>query len=173
MAVERLKLQGTDWVRYFAAVGLCAYLAAICLALIVTSAFLANRREAVAVSASAVFGLLMSCALGAGVFALQRRELRYQSVGGAFGPDANFDRVLRLAEELGWRVTRQERGRRLEARTAGSMLEHGEWVVVQFREQKVLIASICDPGVGFSLVGRRRCQHNRELVRQVVVPQAS
>jgi hypothetical protein len=42
-------------------------------------------------------------------------------------------------------------------------------VVVLFRERQVLIACICDPGVGFSLVGRRRCQHNRELVKRAVL----
>ena len=41
--------------------------------------------------------------------------------------------------------------------------------VVLLRERQVLIACICDPGVGFSLVGRRRCQHNRELVRRAVL----
>jgi hypothetical protein len=49
------------------------------------------------------------------------------------------------------------------------MLQEGERVAVQFRDQQVLIACICDPGVGFSLVGRRRCQHNREQVRCAVL----
>ena len=169
MRAERLKLQGTDWVRYFAPVAFCGYLAAICVALMVTSAFLNNLREALAVTASALFGLLMSAALGLAVLGIQLHELRYQTVATDSDPDSNFDRVARLAVELGWRVTRQEPGRRLDARTVGGLLELGELVVVQFRERQVLIASICDPGVGFSLVGRRRCQHNRELVRQAVL----
>jgi len=41
--------------------------------------------------------------------------------------------------------------------------------VVLFRERQVLVACICDPGVGFSLVGRRRGQHNRELVKRAVL----
>jgi hypothetical protein len=35
------------------------------------------------------------------------------------------------------------------------------------------VACICDPDVGFSLVGRRRCQQHRELVRQAVLPEAA
>jgi hypothetical protein len=169
MAAERLKLQGADWVKYFAPVGFCAYIGAICLALIVTAAFLDNVRETLAVTASALFGLLLSGALGVGVLGMQLRELRYLSVATACDPDSNFERVTRLAADLGWQVTRHERGLRLDARTVGSLLERGEVVVVQFRQQQVLIASICDPGVGFSLVGRRRCEHNRDLVRQAIL----
>ena len=44
----------------------------------------------------------------------------------------------------------------------------GEIVAVKFRQHDVLVASICDPGVGFSLVGRRRCTENRERVRLAV-----
>jgi hypothetical protein len=169
--MERLKLHGADWARYFAPVAFCAYLAVICLALIVTAAFLDNGREALAVTASALFGLLMAGALGMGMLGMQLRELRYLSVPTAFQAGANFELVARLAAELGWHVTQREPGRRLEARTVDSLLEQGELVVVLFREQQVLIASICDPRVGFSLVGRRRCRHNRELVRQGILRQ--
>ncbi|MGC2459944.1 MAG: hypothetical protein WA446_03065 [Steroidobacteraceae bacterium] len=171
MYVERLKLYGADWARYFAPVAFCAYLAVICVALIVTSAFLHNLSEALAVTAAAVFGLLLSCALGMGVLGMQLRELRYLSVPTAFDSESNFELVARLARGLGWQLTRKEPGRRLDARTTGSLLQQGELVVVQFRPQQVLIASICDPGVGFSLVGRRRCQQNRELVRRAILRQ--
>jgi hypothetical protein len=33
----------------------------------------------------------------------------------------------------------------------------------------VMVASICDPSVGFSLVGRRRCAEHRGLVRSAVL----
>jgi hypothetical protein len=169
MHVERLQLHGSDWARYFAPVALCAYLAAICIALIVTAAFLHNLREALAVSAAAAFGLLLSAALGAGVLGMQLHELRYLPVATAFDAAVNFERVLLLARELGWQLTSQQPGRRLDFRTADSMLQEGERVAVRFRDRQVLIACICDPGVGFSLVGRRRCQHNRELVRCAVL----
>ena len=97
MYVERLKLYGADWARYFAPVAFCAYLAAICLALIVTAAFLPNVREALAVTAAAVFGLLLSCALGMGVLGMQLHELRYLLVPTAFDPESNFELVARLA----------------------------------------------------------------------------
>jgi hypothetical protein len=122
-----------------------------------------------AVTASAVFGLLMSGALGLGMLGMQLRELRYLSVATDFDPESNLELVACMAGELGWQVTHREPGQRLDARTVGSLLEQGELVVVQFRLRQVLIASICDPGIGFSLVGRRRCQHNRELVRQAVL----
>jgi hypothetical protein len=169
MHVERLRLYGADWARYFAPVAFCAYLAAICVALIITSAFLHDRRDALAVSAAAAFGLLLSGALGMGVLGMQLHELRYLSVATRFDSESNFEQVVRLARELGWQRTHEQPGRRLEFRTADSMLQEGERVVVLLREHQVLIASICDPDVGFSLVGRRRCQHHRELVRRAVL----
>jgi hypothetical protein len=172
MFVERLRLEGADWARYFAPVAFCAYLAAICVALIVTSIFLHNLRDTLAVSAAAAFGLLLSGALGLGVLGMQLHELRYLSVATPFDCESNFARVVRLARELGWQSIHEQPGRRLEFRTADSMLQLGERVVVVLRERQVLIASICDPDVGFSLVGRRRCQHHRELVKRAVLPAA-
>jgi hypothetical protein len=169
MHIERLRLDGADWARYFAPVAFCAYLAAICVALMVTSAFLHNLREALAVSAAAAFGLLLSGALGMGVLGMQLHELRYLSIATTFDVESNFERVLLLAREQGWQAMRQEPGRRLEFRTSDSMLQQGERVVVLLRERQVLVACICDPGVGFSLVGRRRCQQYRELVRRAVL----
>jgi hypothetical protein len=171
MFAERLRLYGSDWARYFAPVAFCAYLAAICVALIVTSAFLHNTREALAITAAAVFGLLLSGALGMGMLGVQLHELRYLTVASDFDAEANFQLVAQLARGLGWQVLREEPDRRLDARTADSMLQQGELVVVQFRQRQILIACICDPGVGFSLVGRRRCQHNRELVRRAILRQ--
>jgi hypothetical protein len=169
LSVERLRLHGGDWARYFAAVGMCAYLAAVCVALLITAAFLHNLGEAVAVAAAAAFGLLLTGALGMGMLGMQLRELRYLSVSTTFDADANYELVSGLAREAGWHSIREQPGRRLEARTADSMLQQGERVVVLFRERQVLIACICDPGVGFSLVGRRRCRHNRELLRRAVL----
>jgi hypothetical protein len=171
MRVERLKLDRADWARYFAPVAFCVYLAAMCVALIVTAAFLHNLSQAVGVSAAAVFGLLLSCALGLVMLGIQLHELRYLSVPSAFDPESDFELVARLSRDLGWQLTREEPGQRLDARTTGSVLRHGELVVVQFRPRRVLVASICDPSVGFSLVGRRRCQHNRELVRRAILRQ--
>jgi hypothetical protein len=45
----------------------------------------------------------------------------------------------------------------------------GERVAVRFRGSDVLVASICDPSVGFSLVGRRHCQEHRDIVRTAVL----
>jgi hypothetical protein len=164
MRRERLKLVGGDWARYFAPVAICIYVAAICAALIVTSTFLSNRHEGVAISAAGVFGMLMSCALGAALLYMQLRELRYVAVHTHRDASTQYQRVLALARDQGWRVTGEHTGQRLEARTVGSVLDAGELVVVQFRPDEVLVASICDPSIGFSLVGQRRCQHHRELV---------
>jgi len=170
MHVERLQLQGSDWARYFAPVAFCVYLAAICIALIITAAFLHNLRETLAVSAAAAFGLLLSGALGAGVLGMQLHELRYLPIATSSDAGVNFERVLLLARELGWQLINDRPGQRLEFRTADSMLQEGERVAVQFRDRQVLVACICDPGVGFSLVGRRRCQHNRAQVASAVLP---
>jgi hypothetical protein len=171
MRVERLKLFGADWVRYFAPVAFCVYLAAMCVALIITSAFLHNVSEALAVTAAAVFGLALSGALGLGMLTMQLRELRYLAVPTAFDPNTDFELIAGLARALGWQLVFEQPGRRLDARTRGSLLQQGELVVVQFRARQVLVASICDPSVGFSLVGRRRCRENRELVRRAILRQ--
>lgn len=168
MSRERLQLARGDWARYFAPVAMCAYLAAICAALIVTSTFLSNRREGLAVSAAGLFGMLLSCALGAALLYLQLRELRYIAVRTDTDSSSLYQRVRALAHDQGWRLTAEQAGQWLEARTTGSVLDAGELVVVQFRHDEVLVASICDPSIGFSLVGQRRCRHNRELVQHAL-----
>jgi hypothetical protein len=169
MQAERLKLAGFERVKYFAPVAICGYLAALCVALMITSAFLENMRDAIAITAAGLFGLLVSAGLGAAILYMQLRELRYVVVPTHADPEENFEAVGRLAATSGWHVTANEPGRCLEARTQGSFLSEGEIVAVRFRQHDVLVASICDPGVGFSLVGRRRCTENRERVRLAVV----
>lgn len=164
MRRERLQLVGSDRTRYYAPVAICVYLAGLCAATIVTSAFLRDHHESIAVSAAGLFGLMMSCALGAALLFTQLRELRFVSVHTHSDAQSQYQRILALARDQGWRITGDEAGQRLEARTTGSVLDAGELVVVQFRPDEVLVASICDPSIGFSLVGQRRCQHNRELV---------
>jgi hypothetical protein len=168
MRPERLKLAGVERVKYFAPVAICVYLAVLCVALMITSAFLENMHDAVAITAAGLFGLLVSGALGAVILRVQLRELRYVVVPTHADPQHNFEVVGRLVESSGWHVTANEPGRCLEARTPGSVLSEGEIVAVRFHQHDVLVASICDPAVGFSLVGRRRCTQNRELVRLAV-----
>ncbi len=165
---ERLQLVGLERAKYFAPVAICGYVAALCVALIVTSAFLDNIRDAIAITAAGIFGLLLSGCLGAAILRVQLRELRYVVVTTQGDPLTNFEAVGRLVQRSGWHVTAQVPGKCLEARTSGSILSEGEIVAVKFRQADVLVASICDPGVGFSLVGRRRCIQNREAVRVAV-----
>jgi hypothetical protein len=166
--VERLHLAGFERVKYFAPVAICAYLAALCAALIITSAFLENIRDAIAITAAGIFGLLVSGGLGAAILRVQLRELRYLVIPTQADADKNFEIVYRMAQESGWQVVTKVPGRCLEARTPGSILVEGELVAVRFRQHDVLVACITDPGVGFSLVGRRRCIQHRELVRRAV-----
>jgi hypothetical protein len=168
MQAERLQLAGFERVKYFAPVAICGYLSALCVALIITSAFLEHMRDAIAITAAGIFGLLVSGGLGAAILRVQLRELRYIVVPTHADPEENFEAVGRLAQTSGWHVTANEPGRCLEARTQGTVLSEGEIVAVRFRQHDVLVASICDPGVGFSLVGRRRCTENRERVRLAV-----
>lgn len=165
---ERLRLAGLERAKYFAPVAICAYLAALCLALIITSAFLDNIRDAIAITAAGIFGLVVSSALGGAILGVQLRELRYTVVHTEADPLVNFEAVARLVRTSGWHITSEIPAKSLEARTSGSILTEGEIVAVQFRQRDVLVASICDPGVGFSLVGHRRSKENREAVRLAV-----
>jgi hypothetical protein len=74
------------------------------------------------------------------------------------------------ADRAGWRILLQDPGDRFVAQTSDPLLGVGERVVVQFCGSDVLVASICDPSIGFSLAGRRHCAGHREFVRQVVLP---
>jgi len=49
------------------------------------------------------------------------------------------------------------------------MFAEGERVYVEFHDREVLVASICDPDVGFSLVGHKRCLQHCDRVRRAVL----
>ena len=117
MQAERLHLAGFERMKYFAPVAICGYLAALCMALIITSAFLDSIRDAIAITAAGVFGLLVSGGLGAAILRVQLRELRYVIVPTHGSPDENFAAVLRMAESSEWNVTVKVPGRCFEART--------------------------------------------------------
>jgi hypothetical protein len=163
-----LKLQGIDRARYFAPVVFFGFLAALCLALITVSAFLVTVRDALAITAAGLFGLVSTGAAGALILRLQLRWLRYTAIPISTDRETAFGAVRRLAADAGWTITRQSVGA-LEARTPGNMFAEGERVCVEFRDREVLVASICDPHVGFSLVGHRRCLQHCERVRQAVL----
>jgi len=166
---ERMRLVGLDRARYFAATAICIYLAALCVVLIATSAFLTSLQDAIAVTVAGAFGLLLTGGLGFLFWRTQRRDLLYLRLATAAGATANFARVQSVALRAGWRIVRAEPGRRLDAEAPVSLLDKGERITVQFRGNDVLVASICDPSVGFSLTGRRHCAAHRELVRQAVL----
>lgn len=167
-ALPTLRLQGFDRARYFAPVLLFGFLAALCLALIAVSAFLVTMRDAVAIAAAGLFGLLATGGVGALILRLQLRWLRYTAVPISIDTAAALEAVRRLAAESGWKITRLGSGS-LEAETAGTLFAEGERVSVRIRDQQLLVASICDPNVGFSLTGHRRCLQHCERVRQAVV----
>jgi hypothetical protein len=166
---ERLQLVGLDRARYFAATAICIYLAALCVVLIATSAFLASLQDAIAVTVAGVFGLMLTGGLGFLFWRTQRRELEYTRLATAADATANFARVEAAALRAGWRIVRAEPGRQLDAEAPVSLLDRGERIAVQFRGNDVLVASICDPSVGFSLTGRRHCAAHRDLVRQALL----
>jgi hypothetical protein len=166
---ERMELVGVDRARYFIPTAICGYLSALCIVLIVTSAFLVSLQKAVAIATAGVFGLLLSAGLGLLFWRAQRMELRYRRVPTTSDAYSNFELVSAAAQRAGWRVLREEPGRRLDAQACGSILNVGERIAVQFCDSDVLVASICDPSVGFSLVGRRHCEEHRQLVRRAVL----
>jgi hypothetical protein len=173
MSTERLELTGVDRIRYFVPTAICIYLAALCAVLIVTSAFLVSLQNAVAVTASGIFGLLLSGGLGLLFWRAQRRDLRFLRITTSSDAQSNFEAVRSAVDRAGWRILAQDSPHRLDAQTSGALLNVGERVVVEFRDRDVLIASICDPSIGFSLAGRRHCASHREFVRQVVLPKPS
>ena len=173
MKAERMQLAGLDRMRYFIPTAICLYLAVLCLVLIVTSAFLVSLQNAVAVTAAGLFGMLLSGGLGFAIWRTQRRELLFTRVATRADAAANFEAVRSAARRAGWRTLQETPARRFDAQTATSLLDVGERVSVQFVGNDVLVASICDPSVGFSLVGRRHCAGHRELVRDAVLPPGS
>ncbi len=166
--MERMQLGGLDRARYFVPTAICLYLSLICLVLVVTSAFLVSVQNAVAVTVAGVFGLSLTGGLGVIFWLVQRRDLQYVRVPTHAESAANFAAVLGAAQRAGWRIVRHEPPRRLEAAAVVSLLDAGERIAVKFEGSDVLVASICDPSVGFSLVGRRHCAGHRELVRRAV-----
>lgn len=165
-----MELTGVDRLRYFIPTAICIYLAALCAVLIATSAFIVSLQNAVAVSVAGSFGLLTSGGLGLLFWRAQQRDLRFLRITTSSGEQSNFEAVRSAADRAGWRLLVQDPGRRLIAQTSGALLDVGERVAVQFCDNDVLVASICDPSIGFSLAGRRHCADHRELVRQAVLP---
>jgi len=167
MISERMELGGMDRARYYVPTSICLYLAVLCLVLIVTSAFLASLQNAVAVTAAGVFGLILTGGLGLLFWRAQRRDLQFTRLVTGRDAPVNFAAVQRAAEDAGWRIVRAEAPWCLDA-ASRSVLDAGERIAVRFQNNDVLVASICDPSVGFSLVGRRHCAEHRELVRRAV-----
>jgi regulator of protease activity HflC (stomatin/prohibitin superfamily) len=165
-----MELTGVDRLRYFVPTAICIYLAALCAVLIVTSAFIVSLSNAVAVTVAGSFGLSMSGGLGLIFWHAQRRDLQFSRITTSSDAQSNFEAVRSAADRAGWRLLVLDPGRRLVAQTSGVLLDVGERVAVQFRDRDVLVASICDPSIGFSLAGRRHCADHREFVRQVVLP---
>jgi len=164
MKAERLQLVGLDRARYFMPTVICLYLGALCSVLILTSPFLVHLQNAVAVAVAGVFGLLLSGALGGLFWRAQRRDLQYTRVSTPNTAAVNYAAVRAAIAAAGWTLVRDEQARRLEARAAVLLLNDGERVTVEFRDSDVLVVSICDPSVGFSLAGRRHCAEHRALV---------
>ena len=169
MLVQRMELKGAERAKYFAATIICVYLAALCAALIVTSAVFSTMQDAAAVTAAGLFGLVMSGLLGLAFFWSQRRELQYDRIVTSNDSGTNFRAVRASILAAQWRVISELPDRQLDAQTADSRFAVGERVQIRFAGSDVLVASICDPSVGFSLVGRRRCAEHRDFVRGVVL----
>ncbi|MGA3156802.1 MAG: hypothetical protein ABSE43_04440 [Steroidobacteraceae bacterium] len=169
MSSERMRIGGFDWWRYFAPTLICSYLTALCVALLVTSWFLPRTQSSLAIGATAIYGLLFSGFVGWLFLRAQRRDLRYHRIPTETHAASYFAPVHAAIVDAGWEIREQHPGVRIEAQTAGTFLQRGERVSVAFVGYEVLVASICDPSVGFSLTGRRKCQAHRDMVRRVVL----
>ncbi|MBS0376357.1 MAG: hypothetical protein JSR73_17390 [Proteobacteria bacterium] len=170
---EYLELDPAERARYFAPTMICGYLAGLCLALAALSPFL-RWPGAIALTAVGLLGALLLGLLALAVYRAQQRDRRYQRVVTGGDATTNFERLRRVALEAGWRLECEVPGRLLEARTPGALLMEGERVSARFAGSEVRLGSICDPAVGFSLVGRRRClAHRRRLLAALEAPPAS
>jgi len=171
MKAERLELRGLDRARYFMPTVICVYLFMLCSILVITSAFLVNPQNAVAVAAAGLFGLLLSGGLGCIFWRAQRRDLQYTRVTTPADAAAGYAAVRATMVAAGWRIVRDEPKCRLDAQASALLLNEGERITVQFHGHEVWVASICDPRVGFSLAGRRHCTEHRERVLNAVASQ--
>jgi hypothetical protein len=165
-----MELRAGETARYFVASTMCLYIATICLILIIVSAFFSAMRDASALTATGVFGLLVSAAVGCAFYWSQLRELRYEEIETAreSAPD-NYRRARSAALRLGWTILDERQNRRLDAQTPQSRFSAGERVQISFQGKWVWVASICDPAVGFSLVGRQKCVEHRAAIRAAVL----
>jgi len=163
-----MALRPGERARYYAPTAICGYLATLCVLLIVTSRFVVHLQNAVAVTAAGVFGLVLAGGLGLAFWRAQRRDLEFLRIRTASDARSNFDVVRAAVASAGWSVRHESPGSALDAETAGTLLRRGERIAVRFRGGDVLVASICDPEVGFSLVGRRRCAGHRAIVQRAV-----
>jgi hypothetical protein len=166
---QRMTLSRLDRIRYFVPTAICVCLAVLCLVLIVTSAFLDSRQNAVAVATAGVFGLVLTGGLGYLFWWAQRRDLLFTRIATRTAASVNFGAVRDAAIRANWKIVNAAPGRRLEAETSVFLLSVGERVDIHFVGNDVLVACICDPSVGFSLSGRRHCEENRELVRNALL----
>jgi hypothetical protein len=165
---EYLQLPYWSRVLYYAPLAMCGFITLICLALLCVAGFVADRGQAAALAVVGGLGIAVSVALGIAAFKLQRGELRYHVYNLPYPAEHAYQRVRAMMSVAQWQVMLEEKDRRLDAETADFLLEHAELVSVRFLRREVWIASICDPRVGFSLAGKRRCAHHREKIRQML-----
>ena len=169
MSHALLQLHGRDRVRYFAPVGFCAFLGVLCLGLATTSIFLRTMGDAIVITVTGLLGLVGCATAGWVLLQLQLRWLRYTSVPLSISPQAAWEAIRKLAQEAGWRISSGTPGQTLTAYTPGTMFDEGERIDVQFRAHEVLVASICDPSVGFSLIGNAKCREHCERIRRALL----
>jgi hypothetical protein len=169
MSHAMLQLHGRDRVRYFAPVGFCAFLGALCLALAATSLFVRTMSDAIVITVTGLLGLAACAIAGWLLLQLQLRWLRYTSLPLNISPRAAWEVIHSLAQEAGWRISSGAPGQTLIAHTPGTMFDEGERIAVEFRPHEVLVASICDPKVGFSLIGNAKCRQHCERIRRALL----
>jgi hypothetical protein len=169
MSHATLQLHGRDRIRYFAPVGFCAFLGLLCLALAATSIFLRTMSDAIVITVTGLLGLVACAIAGWILLHLQMRWLRYTAVPLSISQQAAWEAIHNLAQEAGWRIKDGAPGQALMAYTPGTMFDEGERIAVEFRPREVLVASICDPSVGFSLIGNTKCRQHCERIRRALL----
>jgi len=161
-------LRGSDRLRYFGPSLFVGYLTVLCAALTLISAAFTTLPDPAAIIATGIMGTALTGGLTLLVFKVQRRDLRYRTMTTRRNAEANYATVYATVTTAGWIIVRSHPGQSIEVEVSGTFLSRGEMISCVFQGQNVKLAAICDPQVGFSLAGRRRCREHLQRITEAL-----
>lgn len=158
-----VELTGREQLRFYAPTLLAAWLAGLCIAFTVVSAYLTSVRDPLVLTAAGLFGFLSSGSLAVALFFSQRAQLRYRPLPTACSHAEIRTRLSTLARESGWTVLIDEPHRWCaECRSSPWLRE--ALVYVQIAPGDTRIAVLPDFDAGRSVGARTRLTELRQRV---------